>query len=282
MKKAYLYLIIIILMIPEISLSATLKFSANFDNKSYPTYAYINNYYQGGIVYWGGTGQELSAILGKEYQWVTGRSGTGYALQGVINNAEGTGTGTWPYLNWWPQENWPTNELYISFWMKYVNYVRDENFKPYENIKLHYSYFSQGGGNSPSNEWGVTTPSPPANEYYWQVRDVKNVDQGSGWISANDMDGGWHHYEWLYNFSTKNVKMWIDSNLKIDHTNTLLGWNGFVRNLEFGSLVGTGPNSKGTRAFDDIEVWDGKPGTTSSILPPSSKAPTPPKKLMIQ
>jgi hypothetical protein len=223
-------------------------------------------------------GQELQATLGEQYQWVTGRGGTGYALQGIVD--EGTGVGTWPYLNWWPQTNWPTNELYISFWMKYVNYSYDASRKFYENIKLHYSFFSKAGQNSPSNEWGVTT----AGEYYYDLRDVNNTSIGSGWINAKDTDGGWHHYEWYYNFSTRNVKMWIDGSQKINYTNNALGWDGFVRELDFGSLIGTDPNSLGTRAFDDIEVWDGVPGTAYTLPPPSTsgKSPSPPMKLLIQ
>lgn len=295
--KIILMLISFLLLISDFGYAATRKIYINFDNKppidpttgritpnTGPPEGKIN------VLYWGGTG--YPAVLGKKSQYITGRGNTGYALSGII--PAGSDVGTWPYLEWDVYENvsW-SSEIYVSFWMKYVNFKVIKAYKPYENIKLFYWHF----GGYTMGEIALGNPpegSPPRySEYTRSWRDEKSLNAGTlidaSYHTYEDTDGNWHHYEFHLNRAAGRAKWWIDGKLIKD-------WNPGYPHLGAspyyiqwihiaGSLIGTGPNSNGTRAFDDIEVWDGMPGTTSSISPPPSTspmAPAPPMKLIIQ
>ena len=171
--------------------------------------------------------------------------------------------------------------------MKYVNLQVDKSWKPYQNIKLFYWNFNSGSGSKLSGEISAgNVPNgmpPPYIEYAksWRGNTEDSLLWDQGWNSFDDAEGNWHHYEFHLNRSAGRAKWWIDGKLIYD-------WNPGYPNLGdssyyirwmslAGAIIGTGPNSMGTRVFDDIEVWDGMPGTTTS-----PKAPNSPANLLIQ
>ena len=293
MKKLLLS-ISLLLLFSNSGYSATRRIYINFDNQpavNATTGEFTPNTAPGEgklfMVYW--VGEPLPSILGKHHQYVAGRGGSGYAMSGVVNST--TKVGTWPYISWVVGQDvsW-SSEIYVSFWMKYVDYKVDKAIKPYQNIKLFYWKFENAvmgeiaAGNVPNGD-------PPAyNEYTLSWRNQAYVDQPTPpgvkslvYPTHNDSDGNWHHYEFHLNRASGRARWWIDGKLKHD-------WNGGYPNLGItpyyiswihiaGSLIGTGPNSMGTRAFDDIEAWVGMPGSAPAQNP--SIPPNPPDQILL-
>ena len=301
--KKLLLMPCLLLLISDFGYAANRKIYINFDNQpsinaTTGVLTDINTAPPQGVVsvlYWGGRG--YPAVLGTKSKYVTGRGGTGYALSGIIG---GNGIGSWPYIEWQVDENVPSMpEIYVSFWMKYQSYKVETSYKPYQNIKLFYWKFTPSFDSSLMGEIAVGTApqgDPPTyNEYTlsWRGAAPYSENLSSGFPSFNDGDGNWHHYEFHLNRAAGRARWWIDGKQIWDTLNN--GWSGYgdlgtspyyIAWMHIaGSLIGTGPDSYGTRVFDDIEVWDGMPGTTSNSSPlpsTSPKAPTPPMRLIIQ
>lgn len=300
--KKILLSISLLLLISDLGYAATRRIYINFDNRpavntSTGEFTLDTSPGLGKIrmVYWGGTGMALPSVLGSQHQYITGRTGTGYALSGIIG---GDGVGTWPYIDWQANQSVPwSNNIYVSFWMKYVSYKVDKTIKPYQNIKLFYwkwtgSYDSSLMGEIAAGNVPNGSP-PPYNEYTLSWRGkypyLGTPSYLSKYPSYSDCEGKWHHYVFYIQRTAGRARWWIDDHLIMDWNTgdaADFGDGTGISYLHFaGSLIGTGPNSKGTRAFDDIEVWDGMPDSASYISTPpstSEKSPNPPVKLSIQ
>jgi len=292
----------LLLLISDSGYAATRRIYINFDNRpavNPSTGSFTPDTSPGigdlRINYWGGTGQHTPSVEGMQHQYVTGRTGTGYALSGLIG---ADSVGTWPYIYWYGVDqdvSW-SNNIYVSFWMKYVNFIVADTYKKYENIKLFYWFFNPDtSAPELSGEIAVSSPpagSPPSyNEYYysWRGKYPYNKNYGNGYPQFNDCDGKWHHYEFYIQRKAGRARMFVDGVTRVDWNSgdpNNFGNGTYIHAMHIaGSLVGTGPNSKGTRIFDDIEVWDDAPDTFKNFTTPpstSEKSPNPPIKLSIQ
>lgn len=299
--KKILLSISLLLLISDLGYAATRRIYINFDNRpavnsstgaitpdTAPSQGIIR------MVYW--AGNALPSVLGSQHQYITGRNGSGYALSGLINPS--TKVGTWPYIDWYgvnANVTW-SNEIYVSFWMKYDSLIVSNAYKDYENIKMFYWSFG-GENNSLSGELAVgNSPegSPPSyNEYTysWRGKEPFLENYVHGYPTVNDADGNWHHYEFYIQRTAGRARWWVDGIQKIDwnsgdSADFLLNGDPYIKWIHIaGSLIGTSPNSKGTRVFDDIEVWDGWPDSASYISTPPpiiANVPYPPSNLSIK
>lgn len=194
----------------------------------------------------------------------TGRGGTGYAFSSCSVSSDQSPVS---YLRWLYNAQWPTNEMYISFWMKYTNYsagtAGNQNFKFFyphwagTNAYVHYALYSPTGSffySAKNDASGVIT--------------LNNYPSGG----ADQEDGDWHHYEFYLNFDTDISRMWYDSNLIVDEDYSDSSWANpaTIYYVTFGEIDAA--NSSGTastfdaRVIDDIEVWDGMSGTSVAAL----------------
>jgi len=219
-------------------------------------------------------GEHTPSVLGTTHQYVAGRTGAAgdYALSGII---DGSGHGSWPYVYWYGVNqvvSWSEN-LYVSFWMKYVDYYYDPAYKSYENIKLFYWDFHPDPVSELMGEIAVTTANPSltynpsAIGYYYSWRGQTPYIQhyGHGYPDLADGGGGWHHYEFYIQRTAGRARLFVDGNVKIDwntgdsndfkYNNTF-----YIAWLHMPSIIGGFPkNNNGTRVIDDLEVWDGLP-----------------------
>ncbi len=203
------------------------------------------------------------------YQYDTGRGGAGYSL--------GSGTIYCPYLFWTDVGEWPTNEFYVSFWMRYPSRTYPDGDSHW-NVKLFYPHWD--GVNS------YVHYSATGNEgAYYSAHDKNGGTlEQSRWPSTpNDMDGNWHHYEFYINFAQGISRFWYDGVLKIDSNYGAGVWTNNIYYLTFGHMDAEEANVF-TRFIDDIEVWDGMPTAeepTAGDDPVESDSLNPPTGLMV-
>ena len=151
-------------------------------------------------------------------------------------------------------------ELYIRFWLKY-----DKNFDPTD-------------GYSSNKVWWMQFESD-TNTYFVQFRgtSLSYYDESGGGehyfsISPNAVDGKWHLWEIYvkYNdYGSNNgiLKIWFDSELKVDISNALLRVQpgGKISRMCFGYFHNNATTSSGWQ-IDDIEIWDGIPDSKSGPI----------------
>lgn len=63
-----------------------------------------------------------------------GRGGSGYSFSGAQNVSA--------WIQWKIGQNWPTDQIYTSFWQRYANFMSTD---PNENLKLFYPHFGNNG-----------------------------------------------------------------------------------------------------------------------------------------
>ena len=148
---------------------------------------------------------------------------------------------------------WPTNEWYVSFWVRYPTFT---SMVSHENIKLFYPKWDGGDSHSAFDDTGQGSlyHSEKSNGVY-----VTN----SNWVKvAGINNGAWHHVEFYMDFEKGISRFWYDGNLAWDKN---WGPGTFTTPVKmyyftFGSIDASG-DSIFNRQFDEIEVWDGMPGT---------------------
>jgi hypothetical protein len=196
-------------------------------------------------------------IAPPRFSWGTGRGGSGYSY--------GSGT-TLPVFVSWERgsggELWYTNELYVSFWMRYPTWITDGD--SYWNLKFFYIQEKGSGGGMEFDASGNGSDG-----FFYQIRGDGGSVAQSGWDSTpNAWDGNWHHYEWFVHRTQGIYRFWYDGTLVIDQTFGQI-WGDSRYDISFMSIDGQTDNVF-TRFIDDIEVWDGMPAASSDTTPPAA------------
>jgi hypothetical protein len=145
---------------------------------------------------------------------------------------------------------WPTDEMYVSFWMRYPSYTP---VYPYnENIKLFYPHWH----NATSYVHYSMTNS---NQIYYSACASGNMLTYGNWLDVpNQTDGNWHHYEFYVNFAQGISRFWYDGAQKVDDTFGTGVWTKDMYYIAAPSVEGNDPR-KFSRQVDDWEVWNGMP-----------------------
>lgn len=248
--------LILLLVLPSLVWGATLRYSENFDDQSLDDT--------------GVTAKFVPRLYGKvaeagEYSWGTGHgvgsaNGSGYSF--------GSGTVNGPWLEWGgfyaggAIGTWYTDELYVSFWMRYPTYTHTD---PNENVKFFYPQF--GPNNDDKVEYVLYN-----DQMGWYL--MAAYDNGAeipgqdGGTAEGMTDGTWHHYEFYLNFATSINRFWYDGVLKEDANYTDGIWTNSVNLITVGAMDAEEPGTF-TRFFDDVEIWDGMPDETPAPAPPT-------------
>lgn len=264
-------LILMILLITTSASAAQRRMYENFDDQD------VDSPWQARV--YGGFN-----IVPPRCSYDVGRNGTGYCIGS--GSDLGNDDAVWIESGY---GEWPTDEYYVSFWVKYPVAVYQNTG---ENIKLFYPGFGTGS----VIESGLENLSTGASVIFaW----YNNVLQFNSYVTfPNAADGNWHHYEWWVKFSTGALKMWYDrpegdftteadiaapttgTYLKLNRINSAGTWGAqTISRMNAGSMDASG-DSNFTRFIDDVEVWDGIPGeslTPPTVIPPvDTTPPTPP------
>jgi len=154
----------------------------------------------------------------------------------------------------WPTEQipkpWPSDEMYISFWMRYPTYAGSD---PNENINIFYPHWD--GAVSYVHFTMVDT-----NTVYYsaRARDNSMVSVGTYMNCPNQADGNWHHYEFYVKFSEGISRFWYDGAQMLYQTYGPGVWTNSVFSIDMPSMDGEEPGNF-SRQVDDIDIWDGMP-----------------------
>lgn len=189
-----------------------------------------------------------------------GRSGSGYCFtSGTINEA---------YLHWRNQipNPWPTDEFYVSFWMRYPTFRTTDS---HENLKLFYPHWDGA-------ESYVHYAMSNTNSIYYSAKAKGTMVTAGRWLNCpNQADGKWHHYEFFVKFSTGVSKFWYDGALIVNDAYGSGRWSPTMRYISAPSIDAEEPGSF-SRQVDDWEVWDGMPsgGIPTPGPPTPSNPPT--------
>lgn len=185
-----------------------------------------------------------------------GRDGKGSCL------SSGTVAANW--LQWTGgklPKPWPSDEMYISFWMRYPTFT---NTDPNENIKFFYPHWN---GIWSYVHYCMYTPN---DVYYAAFGMGRNLASGVYLRCPNQTDGNWHHYEFYVKFSEGISRFWYDGVQKLDQRYGPGVWTNDISTIDAPSMDGEEPGVF-TRQVDDLEIWDGMPGSRTEG-PPSSPA----------
>lgn len=196
-----------------------------------------------------------------------GRGDAGYCFA--------SGTARDPFLEWRYDNTWPTNELYVSFWVRYPSRTSPDGDSHW-NIKTFYPHFD---GTSSYVHYSASG----GGSLYHSAFGKGEMLTSSRWpTTPNDMNGNWHHYEFYIHFSQGISRFWYDGALKIDYNYGPSVWTNNVYYITFGGQDSTGANVF-TRQIDNIEVWDGMPNgdQASGDDPVESDSLNPPTGLMV-
>ncbi|MFO7972000.1 MAG: hypothetical protein R6U40_09645 [Desulfobacterales bacterium] len=186
-----------------------------------------------------------------EYEFVNpGKNGTGYSLcSGTVSEIG---------LFWIDNvpKPWPTDELYVSFWMRYPEFTSTDTN---ENFKFFYPHWD--GGKS-----YVHFSAVDHDTVYYSARDKNGnmISTGQSWLGCSyQLDGNWHHYEFYIKFSAGISKFWYDGVLKIDHEYGSGVWTNEDIYYLWAPCIDAEEDGIFSRQIDDWEVWDGMPDATS-------------------
>lgn len=186
------------------------------------------------------------AVLG-EYTWATGRGGSGYAFaSGSIRD---------PFIEWRNLGGtWPTNEFYVSFWVRYPTYAAADT--THWNIKTFYPHWN---GTDSYVHYSATGPKSTTESFYHSVMSNGEILLASAYPQTpNAWDGNWHQYEFYVHFTRGISRFWFDGVLRRDDNFGTGVWTNAMNYFTFGGQDSTDANTF-TREIDDIEVWDGMP-----------------------
>lgn len=186
-----------------------------------------------------------------------GRGGNGFCFSsGTVNEAFLLAIG-----NAIPNP-WPTDEMYVSFWLRYPTFTPTVAM---ENIKLFYPHWN---GTQSYLHYSMVD----AGGVYYSAKGNGVMVSQSNWLNTpNQTDGNWHHYEFYVKFSEGISRFWYDGSIKVDHKYN--GTNWLPNNIYYIAIGSIDAESVSifSRQFDEVEIWDGMPGT-SSTPPPSPVA----------
>jgi hypothetical protein len=198
-----------------------------------------------------------------------GRGGTGFAFSsGSVHDA---------FLEWRFNNKWYTDELYVSFWMRYPSRIYPDGDNHW-NIKTFYPHFDGTGS------YVHYATSGGGSVYYSARSGLLNtmIDQ-SKWLSIpNAFDGKWHRYEFFIKFSEGISRFWYDGTLVSNYT---YGPGRWTNNIYYITFAGSDAETKNqfSREIDDIEVWDGMPTSPQPISnPPAPSSLAPPTGLTVK
>ena len=175
------------------------------------------------------------------------------------------------------------NEIYIKYWRRFDDANWDGTENGYgkgeyltddeDSVKAFYTRMA----------WGPNNYALSQNGAYW---DFCNDDENWGYSKAyfagpdpGGADGQWHKFEFYVNYKENYIKMWVDDILLTsdDATNGQLPLpeEFHLRGLQLlyvhSAQVSQSTDGEGYACgyqFDDIEVWDGIPGTQNQVLSP--------------
>lgn len=173
-----------------------------------------------------------------------GRDGTGYAFSsGTVNEAN----------LYWGQDKipspWPTDEMYVSFWMRYPTFTSTDDM---ENIKVFYPHWNQASSY-------VHFSMAGSGSIYYSASGKGSMLTTGNWLDCpNQTDGQWHHYEFYIKFSEGISRFWYDGAQKVDDAFGSGVWTNEMFYISVPSIDGEAPGNF-SRQVDDWEVWDGMP-----------------------
>jgi len=114
---------------------------------------------------------------------------------------------------------------------------------------------------------------------------IYNVDEG-GWIDSatatNAYDGNWHKFSFYINYNTGVIRGWYDIDIETAENATVeyiandgsLGTATGPSYMEIqGNFSAKYPTEITYHAIDDLEIWDGLPGTDTTQPPVASISP---------
>jgi len=235
-RKEIIVPIIIFSIFSTLSYASTRVLNENFDNQAIiqPTIGSITVNQYG-----------RSNLTPPEYNLTqVGVGGTGYTFS--------SGTIWEAYLQWNYGRAWSSDEIYVSYWLRYPRYVapsHDVNakiFYPHWDGLTSYVHYSMFDDHT---------------LYYSAVSKGSTLSAGNYINCPGNTDGNWHHYEFWIKLSTAQSRFWYDGTLKIDHNYSDGVWGNNIDYLTFGSIDGNDIDDF-SRQFDSIEVWDGMPGSS--------------------
>lgn len=242
---------IILMLITTSGFAANLRYFASFDNQTIPD---PSDGYFSLLGPWGSDGWSL--CTSGCYTFGEGRGGSGYSF--------GSGTYQSPRIHWYGLGTWYTDELYVSFYMRYPTFTHNY---PNENIKFFYPTF----GSNDKVEYVLYGGSDSA---FWMHYN-NNAAIRSGYLTLhNQADGNWHRYEFWIKFSTGEHKFWYDrpagnwtdgSYLKINVNYGTGVWDNRINFITVGPSLDAEAASTFTRYMDDIEIWDGMPDGSEKV-----------------
>ena len=183
-----------------------------------------------------------------------GRGATGYCFSsGTVNEA---------YLCWMKNvpNPWPSDEMYVSFWMRYPTFTSTDS---HENIKFFYPHWN---GTASYVHYAMSSKDG----VYYSAKGNENMVDAGVWLTCpNQTDGNWHHYEFWIKFSTAEHKFWYDGKLIQSKKYTNGVWTPSTMYYISAPSIDAEEAGSFSRQVDDWEVWDGMPDAAAA-----PKAPT--------
>jgi len=194
-------------------------------------------------------------------------------LSPMLNIGGNTGTPLWgTYRNF---RNYHTNELYISWWMRWdenANFTRGGGYSG--AYKLMYISGTGGVEESYNNRYNNRLSF-----YNSYISEGEGSVYGRPLIVGGGNDGAWHHYEVYIRYessfgATDGIwRLWEDGELCWERTDAhwLRTSTGKIQNLRFIHYT-LGADASSGWQIDDIEVWNGMPdgGDTTPPDPPEN------------
>lgn len=241
--------------------AATKRYSANFDDGTVAIPFYGN---MQGFNMFGKYPADPS-----QYTFQPGRSGL--ALTDKTSRYGGSDSNIANGLYWETGIPWPTDEIYVSWWERH-----QVPYTTWMNVKMFRIWFDPNddtGKNSLSWQRRPDFAGKIGVDHAVYDRNGTIQTEGANWSVLGGMtNGNWHHVEFYINFTGLTYKVWWDGNLLYTRTwdRSLFSWNRhFVWMFIGGPFTPGEPPLYGTftRQMDDVEIWDGMPGTDRSILP---------------
>jgi hypothetical protein len=174
-----------------------------------------------------------------------GRNGTGRCFSsGTVREA---------FLCWMKQmpKPWPSDEFYVSFWMRYPTYKVTDRVN--ENFKIFYPHWN--GADS-----YVHYTMAQTNYVYYSAKARGLMVASSRWLHCPNMtDGRWHHYEFYVGFTSGISQFKYDGVLLVDDE---YGRGRWTNAMYYFSTPSIDAEEAGvfSRQVDDLEIWDSVPG----------------------
>jgi len=156
---------------------------------------------------------------------------------------------------WWPYSTqWPTNQMYVSFWARYPHFTSTD---AHENIKLFYPHWDG------VDSYVAYDLSSEDVMYHSEKSNGEYVSTGNWLTVPNQTDGNWHHYEFYLDIEQGISSFTYDGSVVWDQNwgpgTWTTPWDLYYITI---GMIDAEEQGDFTRQFDDIEIWDGLPGDT--------------------